>query len=273
MCGSITALWVLVMGLLALHEWGPRWRASTRGSLAAQRQRVLPQRDGCVEKEMGIYLGPKRIGQCTERWAADGDDLHISSRMVLDVMALAGLAPSLGVPVADQTSVIAVVEGQTEVRNGRVAQLTMAFRFGEEPPVTTIEGYVRHDTLLLRVRNGAHTDTRSVRIDPQCPLTLSSSPTGCLPDLYEGKSWRLTTLNPVTFKPEDARARVTRRERIEIEERSCDAFVVEVDYGTYRIVLWADEQGEILKQKVMGLTYIHEARSRQGVNPLLPVIP
>ena len=94
--------------------------------------------------------------------------------------------------------------------------------------------------------------------DSQRVLSDLLSPSFTPTQLRVGETWAFSTFDPLSYGVGTATAHVTGRERIKLDGAEEDTFVIQLASGSYEATVWANPQGEVVKEKVLGFTLLRE---------------
>jgi hypothetical protein len=77
-------------------------------------------------------------------------------------------------------------------------------------------------------------------------------------NLRVGDRWMIRSLDPTAYAVRSAWATVVGTESIAVGGREISAFVITIPYGSQEVRIWARPNGEVLKQKLFGFTFVRE---------------
>lgn len=251
---GITLFWLAMMGLLAHREILPAYRAAREAAQRLTYSRLQELASEPRVSQMGIYLGKRRVGKTVSVVRMVDDELRIRSETELNIRLSPG--PSLG-PTGE--GLRAAIRFCARAALGRLLEfrLTVSSPPGT-PPAAIVDGYPVGRSLVLKIRQSGTTTTRTIPFDSEQLLSDSLSPALAPGDLRLGRRWVIRTLDPTTYTIRSVWAEVVRREPVTLDGETTDAYLIEVPYGSQKVKVWADRNGEVLKQKVLGFTFIRE---------------
>jgi len=229
------------------------------GRLSSAEKRVaLPTEAPEGSLRMGIFVGERRVGSLLQQWNRRKDVLDVTAKMTVSLDALLGIGPTMA--SADTSGALAVsVDSHTLMVGGALRTISVDARIDRyEKPFASIYGQMDGNRMTLYVRRGSQTDAAEFEVDPRNGVDFTSFPLAALPDLAIAKQWTVTSFNPLTLRLENAVARVTRRESLANGGETAQAYVIQIGEGQRQTTIWANERGEILRQRYLGLTFVRE---------------
>jgi len=266
-CLCITAVWACLMFTLAQQRL-PFLRFYSGGVSNAERRMALPTDAPEGSLRMGIFVGERRVGCLMQHWSRTKDVLDVTATMSVSLDALLGIAPM--VASAETTGSLTVnVDSHTLVVGGALRTISVDARIDRyEKPFASVYGQMDGNKMTLYVRRGEQTDAAEFEVDPRNGVDFTSFPLAALPDLAISKQWLVTSFNPLTLRLENAVARVTRRESLANRGGTAQAYVIQIGEGQRQTTIWANERGEILRQRYLGLTFVREDVTLPGLPDL-----
>lgn len=251
-CAGIVSLWVVFIGWLVWEEYG-------QGASAGNRAADLPPPVLCDapqgHRQMGVYVGGRRVGRMVQQTVAKRDRTVINVDVSIDLAKATGFAGC-----ASGTPFPARITGQTVLRNGALRAFDMTVNLEEwDSPFLSVNLHVWRDTARLSVQRGLDARLTSFPLDPECGLGLAGWPLGDFAGLCAEGEWQARVFNPMSMRFEDVRARVVGRHEFAAEGEPLVASVVQVGDNALATRLWIDERGEVLRQQAMGFDLIREA--------------
>ncbi len=253
---GITLFWAAMMTLLVQRDLIPQFQAMRRASQPDSYHYLERIAEKGRAEQMGIYLGDRRVGYTRSRVRMMADELHLESKTVIRLSEASG-------PLAQVPAVAGFLDfGIYFSAHGFQGELldvraTLSMPPGTAPMVI-VTGKPKGGALELTIRQGEKAETRTVDFDPKQLLSSSYGQAFSLPALKMGAAWRITVLDPLTRSIRVLPAKVVDREFVAIGGRTYDAYVIRILYGTSETKVWATPKGEILKQTMLGFTFLRE---------------
>lgn len=262
----ITATWLTMMFGLARDEIAPAVRHAREIAQSVSYEHLEAVVPESRVDQMGIYVGPQRIGRATTWLKRREDELVIESESVLDFQG-APLFKGLGAALGDRLH--CVIRFRASVIAGRLQEFraTVSSPPGS-PPDITVDGVPDGSNLVLRIRQFGAVRTETVPFDPRQLLHNAFAPGLSLRDLRVGKKWRLKNLDYLTYTVDSAWAEVVGKETLAWAGEDVEAFVIVVSRGHYTTRIWARADGTILRQQFMAFNLIREPPSQAALEEL-----
>ncbi len=233
---AIAVFWAAMMTALVRREVLPAWRQMGPVTYAS----LLRPTELARRSRMGIYFRGRRIGQAETyiQRTRDGG-IDITSRMDISLAMLPLPLPAGPKPV---TMILAARVGKDNALRG--------FDLHVGAPIhLELKGRVEDDRLILTSQlAGGPPAAHRLRFDPRTIMTSAASPFLGVRRLHVGKSWTIAALDPFSQQVRPVRLTVTARERMTVDGRPADVFVVETRRGAWRFKSWITADGEVVRQ-------------------------
>lgn len=254
---AITVFWLTMMGLLAHREILPAWRATREAAETLSYTYLESLAAKPRVSQMGIYLREQRIGFTLSRMRKVADALHLDSRSEMNLSLSPGASSLIGPGMGGSLHV--GLRFNARVVSGELVdfRLTVSSPPGTAPAVT-VDGQPVGESLHLKIRQGDAVRQETIPFNSKHLISSGLGQTFALPKLRVGARWAIRSLDPATYAVRTAWAKVVGRESLTIEDTTYDAYLVTIPYGGYEVKIWADRDGEILKQKIFGFTFVRE---------------
>lgn len=267
-CLCITAVWGCLMFTLAQQRLPFLSSISVGRMSSAERHMGLPTDAPEGSLRMGIFVGERRVGCLVQQWNRRKDVLDVTAKMTVSLDAMLGIGPMM--TSAEMSGALAVnVDSHTLMVGGALRTISVDARIDRyEKPFASIYGQMDGSRMTLYVRRGSQTDAAEFEVDPRNGIDFTSFPLAALPDLAIAKQWLVTSFNPLTLRLENAVARVTRRENLDNGGETAKTYVIQIGEGQRQTTIWANERGEILRQRYLGLTFVREDMTLPGLADL-----
>ncbi len=251
----IVIFWLTMMALLAQREILPAVRAARESYLQATYNHLEKLTETPRISQMGIFLRGRRIGRSVSILRKDDGALRLQNETEINL----SLSPGGALMSAGIGGLHAVIRFRAKAMAGRLLdfRLTVVSPPGT-PPLVVVDGYPVGKMLALKIRQAGQTRTKTVPFDASQLLSSSLAPVFALPDLHVGKRWMMRTLDPATYAVRAVWAEVEGKESLSISGREYEAYLIKIPYGSYEVKVWATPDGEVLKQKVFGFTFVRE---------------
>ena len=253
---AITLFWLTMMGLLAQREIIPAWHAARESEQTAGYEYLKALAAEPRVAQMGIYWRDRHMGYVLSRVRKVDGVLLLENRTEINLGMSGNGASLFGVAAAGGalgTRFRArVVEGELTDFS-----LTVSSPPGT-PAMVTVNGRPVGNILNLNIRRGDETRAESVPFNSRQLISAGFAQAFAMPDLHVGARWAVRTLDPVGYTVRTAWAEVVGTERLIIDKQEYDAYLVEISHGFFKVKIWADRNGEILKQKMLGFVFVRE---------------
>jgi len=138
------------------------------------------------------------------------------------------------------------------------------FSEGASAPLAIVDGKPVGETLSLKIHTGDGTREEQVPFRANSLLSNDMGPMVLPPKLSKGVRWPVRSLDPTTYTVRTAWATVHDKETITIDGRDVRAYLITIPYGTSEIKVWAEDNGEVLKQKFLGFSFVKESMDAQS---------
>jgi hypothetical protein len=246
----ITMSWLVVVKILPPLDQGlpPSYRGLRAGT------------ESCWK----IYWNERSLGWAVNRVdEASHGTKEIYSRLLLDRVPLADLAPSLIASLVENVGEISL-DAKSRVELDTLGSLsgfevTLAIN---DVAVTRMTGRVENSELLLRIRAGDFTHKEHRFFPQDARLGGELTPDGRMPGMYVGRRWKMQVFSP--FRPptdpvELVEGEVVGNELIHFGGGTVTARRVEyrrlasagvASGNDVRGILWVAEDGRVLRQEV-----------------------
>ena len=245
-----------MMGFLVNKELLPAWRATRVAKQTPTYDRLEAVAQEGRVTQMGIFLKEKRIGYTLSRVHKVREEIQIESRteMSLDLSSN-GANPFAG----GLTGLNMGVLFKATVFEGELTDLQLrASSPPGTPPIVTVNGRSIGKSLSLLIKHGEESKRETIPFDAKQFVSAGFDQSFAMPDLRVGARWQVQSLDSMTWSLRTAEAEVVAKEEITIDETRYTAYRIEIAYGASKILVWANEDGDVLKQKIFGFTFIRE---------------
>ena len=252
----ITLFWLTMMGTLVNKEILPAWHATRVAAQTPNYDRLETIAQEGRVTQMGIFLKDRRIGYTRSRVRRVREEIQLESRteMRLDVSSgganpMGGGLNGLDIGVLFKACVF---EGElTDF------QLTASSPPGT-PPIVTVNGRAIGKSLTLLIKHGEESRRENIPFDAKQFISAGFDQSFGMPELRVGARWPIQSLDTTTYTLRTAEAEVVAEEEITLGETRHNAYRIEIAYGASKMLVWATEDGDVLKQKIFGFTFIRE---------------
>jgi hypothetical protein len=260
--------WLVMMFGLMRDEVVPAVRYARRMARYAkyeQLERLVPE---SRVDQMGIYVGGRRVGRSTTWYEWSDVDLTVRSETRFDVSSvplLRALAGFLGGAEMRMAFQFYLIEGRLNSFQARI------YVEGAAAPIVRVQGEPFGRELVLRIWQFGELRKERIPFDQRQFLNSALAPSLSFKDLRVGKRWRIMSFNPLTQAVESLRAEVVGRETLTLGGASRPCFEVLIGReGGLQTRSWVTPDGTVLKQEVLGLTFLREQPSAEAMEELLP---
>jgi hypothetical protein len=216
--------------------------------------------------QMGIHAGGVRVGQSVTWYERDGDDLTIDSETTFDISALPLLKDIAGIFGGAKM----MMEFRVHIMDGNLNEFSTKIRPGRgQMAIITISGRPLGDELHLEIRQFGVTRKERVKFDQRQFLSSALAPSISFKELHVGKQWRIMSLSPITHAIESHPAEVIGKESLPVDGTTYACYIVVVGKeGGMQARTWVTEEGTVVRQEVMGFTFIRENPSEEAMKRL-----
>jgi len=254
---AISAFWVAMMTRLIRHEIAPTVTALREASEGTTYQYLETLAAKPRATQMGIYLRDKRIGYALSRIQRSDDTLHIESRSELAFSLSPDAAVSLG---PSDTALDVVLHFKARVLQSELLDFRLTVNSPPgSAPVAIIDGVPTGKRLHLKIRHGGETQTETIPFDSKQVISGGFTQMLTPGNLTVGMRWPIRSVDPFSRSVRVTHAEVTGIDTLRVGDRSVRAFVIRVPYGSNDMTVWADEEGNVLKQTLFGFTFLKES--------------
>ncbi|MDP6359572.1 MAG: hypothetical protein QF473_30905 [Planctomycetota bacterium] len=237
---AITIFWLGMMSMLVHRTWRQRQQSSSQVGYAS----IIQTRSLNKQKQMGIYLGGKRIGMTRTTYLQKSPGFDIESFTRLQMSMLGDRPSSVRIKMS--------IGPDFRLRNIRG---TLAIPIIETGALN-LSGRVVDEHLHVKLTRSDGSSLGVTRIPFKGDEVLANivSPFDIMPDLELGRTWSYQVFNPITQKFQEARAIVSRLDQLSVDKNTYDVFVVKItvnDLGASTAFITPER--EIIKQRIDGL--------------------
>ena len=251
---TITLFWLAMMALLAQREIVPNIRFARAASQPTSYHYLESLATEGRVSQMGLYLGKRRIGYTLGRMRMVGDELHLESRTELKLSLSSNPRSTAGLGRIDMSTEFLVRVEQGELLGLR---LTVSSPPGT-PPLAIIEGVPERQSLRLHIRQGDDIRVETIPFDSKQLISSGLAQAFALPKLSVGLRWKIHSLDPISRTVKVSTAEVIGKETVRLHGEDVEAFIIRIPYGTTETRIWAGPDGDVLKQQVLGFTFLKE---------------
>lgn len=264
-CGGIVLLWGAFAGWLVWDEYGG---SAQIVELRSELPTLVSLGGGERRMQMGIYYGGGRVGRLVQNSTTTGNRTEITIDIALDLAQVACVSHTSG-----DTPFLATVACRSIMVDEALQEFSMSVDLDElGAAMLNVHGEVAGETLHMSILQGKRQRFASFPIDPKLGMGFLGCPSGKLKGLRKNQVWRAHLFNPVSLRFESVQARVVGRDEVASHGARLSAHVVQVGGGGLGTRLWIDDQGELLRQSVMGFDLIRErATAAESVHASLGI--
>jgi len=251
---TITIFWVAMIVLLTQWELMPNIRFARAASQPTSYHYLERLAVEGRASQMGLYFNKRRIGYTLSRMRMVGDELHLESRTEIKMSLSAGARLITGLGQLDIST-----EFLARVEKGELLDFRLKVSSPPgAPPLARVEGVPEGQNLRLHIRQGDNVRVETIPFDSKELISSSLGQAFALPKLHTGLRWKIHTLDPISRMVRVSTAEVVGKEMVRRHGEDVETFVIRIPYGTTETRIWANSDREILKQQVMGLTFLKE---------------
>ncbi len=189
---------------------------------------------------------------------------EIHARVVIDDFRLSDFTPSIMAGLVEDVGPLQMdAVSRVDIDPlGDLSGIEAKLRFNGMPAAITMTGRVRQGRLEVRAKAGTYTHETQLLIPNHAGLGNELTPTGRMPAMYVGRSWKMYIYSPFRL-PSDAveivQAEVVREEFARIGERRVPAKRIEYrrldatgvsDDQTLKAIAWVTRDGTVVRQQV-----------------------
>jgi hypothetical protein len=193
---------------------------------------------------MGIYLKGKKIGFASSRFYEEIDGYAVHEEIKMKFMVLGTLQD---------------IHSTTQVSLSPDFKIH-SFRFTlDAAQDIKIEGAIQNKILTLDIETARNKSRQEIQLDetPQMPLTII--PYLLRKGLKNGMRVKFPVFDPTTLSTQNMFVDVIGKEKILLNNNEVDAFKIRGDLNGIPLMMWIDEQGNVLKEEgLMGFTLVAE---------------
>jgi hypothetical protein len=255
---GITAFWLIMMTLLVQREIMPAYEAAREEANTPGYARIKELAEKGYSEQMGIYLGERRIGftRASIRDLPEEDAVRMDNTTQIRLnVPVGGLIPGAPGGGLDLKLNFTANVGEAGLQTFRLD----VFSEGGSAPLAILDGQQIGDVLRVKVHQGEETRTEQVPFRSTSLLGNDMGPMVLPAKLEPGVKWPMRSLDPTTYTVRTAWATVKARETITVEGRDIAAYLITIPYGTSEFKVWATKDGEVIKQKFFGFTFVRES--------------
>jgi hypothetical protein len=254
---GIAAFWLIMMTLLVQREILPAYAAFRQEQVTPGYSRIKELAQQGYSTQMGIYLGDRKIGYTRAKLVdlpADEIVEIVNTTQISLNMSVGSVVPGMKAEALALKLNFKAQVGEDGLHGFRLD----VFSKGAGAPLAIVDGKPIGETLSLKIHTGDQTRLEQVPFHANTILGNDMGPMVLPPKLSEGVKWPVRSLDPMTYTVRTAWATVRGKETIAIEGRDVKAYLITIPYGTADFKVWADENGEVLKQKFLGFSFVKE---------------
>lgn len=235
-------LWLCVLGELARRTHFQ----SKEGEFTHPATRVA---GGDSEQWMDIMLKGRKVGYAVTRISEGNGDYEVTERIFL-VVTLMGSTRKIF------STTTAHVDAGFHVT-------TFAFSLSSELVDFKVFGRIEGDELIIsRDRNGKE-EVKRIRLPAKPMINAGVTQYFRSRQLAAGKTFSFPLFDPVSMTINQAVIKVVGEEEIILNNKTYDAFRLEMDFLGKPLTFWLDEHGNSLKEEgFMGFTLVRSAPSK-----------
>lgn len=255
---AICIFWIVMMTLLVQRDIMPAVVAFREEQHTPGFARIKELAEKGYAQQMGIYLGERRIG-FAQAWLKDSpDDGTVRMTNISQIsmnMPGGNIIPGLpkgGLSLKFDFDAVVSSEGLQNFRLNVYSE-------GAAAPLAIVDGNPVGDTLNLKIRTGEETRIEQVPFRASAVLGNDMGPMVLPPKLAPGVKWPVRSLDPMTYAVRTAWATVHKKETVSIDGQDVQAYLITIPFGTAELKVWANDDGEVLKQKFLGFSFVREA--------------
>jgi len=259
--GLISLAWLVMMYGLVRDDVLPTLRRGREITHSASYERLEESVTESRVTQMGIYFGEHRLGQSVSLVKRRGREMTLESETEINLKnapALQPLTHLLGGGVHGK------IRFRAFILDGRL--LNFRSQVSCPPgtaPAVVIEGIPLGDRLRLEIRQFGQRRIETVPFDQRQFIHSVMTPTLAVGELAVGKKWLVKELDQMTGSVTGVWAEVLRKETLTLDGMTHEAFVVQLSRGLLTVQVWVNAEGEVLKQQLMGFTFVREEPSAE----------
>jgi hypothetical protein len=234
------AFWLLMIGLL-IHK--NHFEQSDQPTEISSKTVSLKE----YERDwMEIYLKDKKVGYSMTQVDPVDNDFLIWEEIVLNLNLI-------GQPTAMRTNIRSLVDPDFRLKQFTLLVESGVVRF-------QVSGKVEGEELLIETGEGKERRSQVIQLT-EAPVTGSGMSLFFRGrSLKKGDAFAFLVFDPTTMVQKKVVVTVAGRESIVINRITYDAFRLETEMWGQTLVMWVDEEGEVLKEKgFMGLTLVRSS--------------
>ena len=269
---GIVVFWLVMMGMLVEREILPAWRAAREDAQAANYSYVAALAEKGTASQMGVYLkrapdaeghrALQRIGHTLSRMRKRDGVLLLEGYTEIK-LSLSGGAGQDTAPTMPMMPGLGSLDAALRFDARVINETLEGFRFTVSappgtPPAVTVDGRPAGDDLVLTVRRNGESEKKTVPFDAKTLISSGLGQVFALPELRLGARWPIRTMQLGSYTVNTAWAEVVAREELVVGDTTYDAWRIEVAYDNYKVQIWADAEGTILKQTLFGFVFLRE---------------
>lgn len=236
----IILFWITTTFLL-IHRYTPNTELDIK-SQSLHAGTALLQAD--KKRWMGIYLKGKKIGFVSSRFHEEIDGYAVHEEIKMRFMILGTLQD-----IHSTTNVS--LSPDFKIRS---------FRFTmDKAQDIKIKGVIQNKILILDIETAGNKSRQEIQLNetPQIPLTVI--PYLLRKGIKSGMRARFPVFDPTTLSTKNMLVDVVGKEKILLNNNEVDAFKIRGDLNGIPLMMWIDEQGDVLKEEgLMGFTLVAE---------------
>lgn len=255
---AICIFWIIMMTLLVQREIAPAVVAFREEQHTPGFAHIKELAEKGYAEQMGIYLGQRRIGYAQAWLKPSPDDDTVRMINVSEISlnmpggnmipGLPGGAMSLKFDFNATVSNVGLQDFRLNV-----------YSAGASAPLAIVDGNPVGDTLNLKIRTGDETRFEQVPFRADAIIGNDMGPMMLPAKIEPGVRWPVRSLDPMTYAVRTSWATVHKKETIEIEGAEVQAYLITIPFGNMELKVWANDEGQVLKQKFLGFSFIREA--------------
>jgi hypothetical protein len=237
---AIMIFWLAMMSMVVHRTWRQRQQNSSKIGYAS----IIQSKFLNKQKQMGIYLGGKRIGMTRTSYLQKSPGFEIESFTRLQMSILGNRPSSVHIKMSIGPDFrLQTIKGNLAIPLIETGNLVLDGRVIDE-----------HLQVKLTRKDGRSVGVTRIPFKGDEVLANIVSPFDIMPDLELGKTWSYQVFNPITQNFQEAKAIVSRLDQLFVDKTTYDVFVVKITVDNLGAsTAFITPEREIIKQRIEGL--------------------